>query len=64
MISNRKNSGALIGNRRLLFYRDSFGASNLGVFPRANWKGYLRLSLVSCPIASYPTFCKQTSVAL
>ena len=22
--------------------------------PRANWKGYLRLSLVSCPIAHYP----------
>jgi hypothetical protein len=22
--------------------------------PRANWRGYLRLSLVSCPIALYP----------
>jgi DNA end-binding protein Ku len=22
--------------------------------PRANWKGYLRLSLVSCPVALYP----------
>src|SRR5260370_25414941 len=22
--------------------------------PRANWKGYLRLSLVACPIALYP----------
>jgi DNA end-binding protein Ku len=22
--------------------------------PRANWKGYLKLSLVSCPIAIYP----------
>ena len=22
--------------------------------PRAYWKGYLRLSLVSCPIALYP----------
>jgi DNA end-binding protein Ku len=22
--------------------------------PRANWKGFLRLSLVSCPIALYP----------
>jgi non-homologous end joining protein Ku len=22
--------------------------------PRANWKGYLRLSLVSCPIALFP----------
>jgi Ku70/Ku80 beta-barrel domain len=24
------------------------------VAPRANWKGYLRLSLVPCPIALYP----------
>jgi len=22
--------------------------------PRANWKGYLRLSLISCPVALYP----------
>ena len=22
--------------------------------PRANWQGYLRLSLVSCPISLYP----------
>jgi DNA end-binding protein Ku len=22
--------------------------------PRSNWKGFLRLSLVSCPIALYP----------
>ena len=22
--------------------------------PRSNWKGYLKLSLVSCPIALYP----------
>jgi DNA end-binding protein Ku len=22
--------------------------------PRANWKGFLRLSLVTCPVASYP----------
>ena len=22
--------------------------------PRANWKGFLRLSLVTCPIALYP----------
>ena len=22
--------------------------------PRANWKGYLRLSLASCPILLYP----------
>jgi DNA end-binding protein Ku len=22
--------------------------------PRTNWKGYLKLSLVSCPVALYP----------
>ncbi len=22
--------------------------------PRANWKGFLRLSLVTCPVALYP----------
>jgi DNA end-binding protein Ku len=22
--------------------------------PRANWKGFLRLSLVNCPVALYP----------
>jgi DNA end-binding protein Ku len=24
------------------------------VAPRANWKGFLRLSLVTCPVALYP----------
>ena len=28
--------------------------------PRANWKGYLRLSLVSCPIALFPASCSET----
>ena len=28
--------------------------------PRPNWKGYLKLSLVSCPVALYPA----TTVAL
>ena len=30
--------------------------------PRANWKGYLRLSLVSCPIALYPAFSLSEKV--
>jgi len=25
-----------------------------GMAPRANWKGFLRLSLVTCPVAPYP----------
>ena len=31
--------------------------------PRANWKGFLRLSLVSCPIALYPASSLQEKVS-
>ena len=31
--------------------------------PRANWKGYLKLSLVSCPIARYPASAASEKVA-
>jgi DNA end-binding protein Ku len=30
--------------------------------PRANWKGYLRLSLVSCPVAVYPATSESEKV--
>jgi len=30
--------------------------------PRANWKGYLRLSLVSCPVALYPATSDREKV--
>jgi DNA end-binding protein Ku len=30
--------------------------------PRANWKGYLRLSLVSCPILLYPATSENEKV--
>jgi DNA end-binding protein Ku len=30
--------------------------------PRANWKGYLRLSLVSCPILLYPATSQSEKV--
>jgi DNA end-binding protein Ku len=30
--------------------------------PRANWKGYLRLSLVSCPIVLYPAATETEKV--
>jgi DNA end-binding protein Ku len=32
--------------------------------PRANWKGYLRLSLVSCPVALYPATSEREKVQL
>src|ERR671910_1282909 len=31
--------------------------------PRANWKGYLRLSLVSCPIALYPATSEREKIS-
>src|SRR4051794_13084275 len=30
--------------------------------PRANWKGYLRLSLVSCPVALYPATSERDKI--
>jgi DNA end-binding protein Ku len=30
--------------------------------PRANWKGYLKLSLVSCPIAMYPASSEREKI--
>ena len=30
--------------------------------PRAHWKGYLKLSLVSCPIALYPAIAASEKV--
>ena len=31
--------------------------------PRANWKGYLKLSLVSCAVALYPASTASARVA-
>ena len=30
--------------------------------PRSNWKGYLRLSLVSCPVSLYPATSKEERI--
>jgi non-homologous end joining protein Ku len=33
--------------------------------PRANWKGYLRLSLVSCPtLSTQPRRCEKKSASI
>src|SRR5437764_2818129 len=31
--------------------------------PRAHWKGFLKLSLVSCPIALYPAFSAAEKIS-
>ena len=31
--------------------------------PRANWKGFLRLSLVTCPVALYPATSKSEKIS-
>jgi len=32
--------------------------------PRANWKGFLRLSLVTCPVALYPATSDSEKISL
>jgi DNA end-binding protein Ku len=31
--------------------------------PRANWKGFLRLSLVTCPVALYPAISESEKIS-
>ena len=31
--------------------------------PRANWKGFLRLSLVTCPVALYPATSESEKIS-
>jgi hypothetical protein len=46
--------------------RDSLGLSPAGgvsvMAARANWKGYLRLSLVSCPVALFPATTESEKI--
>src|SRR6202166_1600931 len=37
--------------------------SNAYMAPRANWKGFLRLSLVTCPVALYPATSESEKVS-
>src|ERR1700730_13104040 len=37
--------------------------SNASMAPRANWKGFLRLSLVTCPVALYPATSESEKVS-
>ncbi|SIO66999.1 hypothetical protein SAMN05443247_11618 [Bradyrhizobium erythrophlei] len=32
--------------------------------PRANWKGFLRLSLVTCPVALYPATSESEKISV
>src|ERR1700675_3713646 len=42
--------------------RTHFG-SNAYMAPRANWKGFLRLSLVTCPVALYPATSESEKIS-
>ena len=35
----------------------------LRTWPRANWKGFLRLSLVTCPVALYPATSESEKIS-
>ena len=37
--------------------------STASMAPRANWKGFLRLSLVTCPVALYPATSESEKVS-
>ena len=37
--------------------------STVFMAPRANWKGFLRLSLVTCPVALYPVTSESEKVS-
>src|SRR5580692_8665377 len=37
--------------------------SNAYMAPRANWKGFLRLSLVTCPVALYPATSESEKIS-
>jgi DNA end-binding protein Ku len=56
MVSPKKKQPIDCRNERVSFVLNP-GSVAFGVFkmaPRANWKGFLRLSLVTCPVALYP----------
>jgi DNA end-binding protein Ku len=40
-----------------------FDVEELPVAPRAYWKGYLKLSLVSCPIALFPATSEREKIS-
>ena len=49
---------------RIVPLRFSHVRSTVYMDPRANWKGFLRLSLVTCPIALYPaTFERRNTMS-
>src|SRR5258707_12812453 len=35
---------------------------SISMAPRANWKGFLRLSLVTCPVALYPATSESEKI--
>src|SRR5947209_15910115 len=48
------------------FFPNRFNSSFVGVLrmaPRANWKGFLRLSLVTCPVALYPATSESEKIS-
>src|SRR5215216_336680 len=51
-------SSAVIVSRSI-----STSARSWVMAPRAHWKGYLRLSLVSCPIALYPAIAASERIS-
>ena len=51
------------GGRRMPAPEASVCVRSNPMAPRASWKGYLKLSLVSCPIAPYPAAASSERVS-
>src|SRR6195952_2010761 len=49
-------------NPRFVLSPNTFGVPRT-MAPRANWKGFLRLSLVTCPVALYPATSESEKVS-
>src|ERR1700688_4329322 len=49
--------------RRIRLESESPYPGVLRMAPRANWKGFLRLSLVTCPVALYPSTSESEKIS-
>jgi DNA end-binding protein Ku len=63
---SRGESSATLDSERACFISVEspvFMIEELPVAPRAYWKGYLKLSLVSCPIALFPATSEREKIS-
>jgi hypothetical protein len=57
MVYCRNQAGKIVLNPEVLL------RWSISMAPRANWKGFLRLSLVTCPVALYPATSESEKIS-